>query len=225
MQRIIITGIALLLLITAGCKKDNYEEPKSTLTGQVVYDKQPVGLRSNGVQLELWQHGYEVFSKIPVYVAQDGTFSVSLFDGSYKLVLLRGNGPWVNNSDSLDVTVSGHTSIEVPVEPYFVISNASLAQNGSDITATVTIQQVNNSLPLDAVSVYLGSTTIVDQVNSVAGATVAAADITDITQPVTLTVAIPPSLSAKGYVHARIGVKTAGIAEMLYSQPQKIDLQ
>lgn len=225
MQRIIITGIALLLLITAGCKKDNYEEPKSTLTGQVVYDKQPVGLRSNGVQLELWQHGYEVFSKIPVYVAQDGTFSVSLFDGSYKLVLLRGNGPWVNNSDSLDVTVSGHTSIEVPVEPYFVISNASLAQNGSDITATVTIQQVNNSLPLDAVSVYLGSTTIVDQVNSVAGATVAAADITDITQPVTLTVAIPPSLSAKGYVYARIGVKTAGIAEMLYSQPQKIDLQ
>jgi hypothetical protein len=225
MQRIIITGIALLLLITAGCKKDNYEEPKSTLTGQVVYDKQPVGLRSNGVQLELWQHGYEVFSKIPVYVAQDGTFSVSLFDGSYKLVLLRGNGPWVNNSDSLDVTVSGHTSIEVPVEPYFVISNASLAQNGADITATVTIQQVNNSLPLDAVSVYLGSTTIVDQVNSVAGATVAAADITDITQPVTLTVAIPPSLSAKGYVYARVGVKTAGIAEMLYSQPQKIDLQ
>jgi hypothetical protein len=225
MQRIIITGIALLLLITAGCKKDNYEEPKSTLTGQVVYDKQPVGLRSNGVQLELWQHGYEVFSKIPVYVAQDGTFSVSLFDGSYKLVLLRGNGPWVNNSDSLDVTVSGHTSIEVPVEPYFVISNASLAQNGSDITATVTIQQVNNSLPLDAVSVYLGSTTIVDQVNSVAGTTVAAADITDITQPVTLTVAIPPSLSAKGYVYARVGVKTAGIAEMLYSQPQKIDLQ
>ncbi|HEU4555164.1 MAG TPA: DUF3823 domain-containing protein [Chitinophaga sp.] len=225
MQRIIITGIALLLLITAGCKKDNYEEPKSTLTGQVVYDKQPVGLRSNGVQLELWQHGYEVFSKIPVYIAQDGTFSVSLFDGSYKLVLLRGNGPWVNNSDSLDVTVSGHTSIEVPVEPYFVISNASLAQNGSDITATVTIQQVNNSLPLDAVSVYLGSTTIVDQVNSVAGATVAAADITDITQPVTLTVAIPPSLSAKGYVYARVGVKTAGIAEMLYNQPQKIDLQ
>jgi hypothetical protein len=54
---------------------------------------------------------------------------------------------------------------------------------------------------------------------------VAAADITDITQPVTLTVAIPPSLSAKGYVYARVGVKTAGIAEMLYSQPQKIDLQ
>ncbi|HEY8916348.1 MAG TPA: DUF3823 domain-containing protein [Chitinophaga sp.] len=225
MQRIIISFLAIAFIAAAGCKKDNYEEPKATLTGQVVYDKQPVGLRSNGVQLELWQHGNALFTKIPVYIAQDGTFSASLFNGSYKLVLLRGNGPWVNNSDSLDVTVNGNTSVEVPVVPFFIIKGANIGQSGTNITATVTLQQVNNSLPLDAVTIYLGSTTVVDQVNSVAATSIAATDIPNVTQPVNLTVAIPPSLIAKGYVYARVGVKTAGIAESLYTMPQKIELK
>ena len=225
MQRIILLSGIMALLAMSGCKKDNYQKPAATLKGQVTYQKQPIGLRSNGVQLELWQHGFEVFSKIPVYVAQDGTFSASLFDGNYKLVLLRGNGPWVNNADSIDITVNGSTTVEVPVTPYFLIRDAAITQSGGNITATFSLQQVDNSLPLEGVRLYLGSTVITDQVNSLATVEMPAADIPNIGQPVTLTISIPPALTGKGYVFARVGVKTAGVAELLYTMPQKIALQ
>ncbi|WP_298738482.1 DUF3823 domain-containing protein [uncultured Chitinophaga sp.] len=221
MQHFIIF-LAIAAAGFAGCKKDNYQAPSSVLKGQVSYDKRPIGLRSNGVQLELWQPGFELSTKIPIYLAQEGTFSASVYDGKYKLVLLRGNGPWVNNSDTIDVNVNGTTEIDVPVTPYFMINGASLTQNGTTLTATFTLQQVNNSLPLDAVTLYVGTTTIVDQVNSVAAVSKPASEITDITAPITLSVSVPPSLIAKGYLYARIGAKTAGVAELIYTVPQKI---
>jgi len=217
--------LAMAAVSFAGCKKDNYKAPSSTLKGQVAYDDQPIGLRSNGVQLELWQPGFELSTKIPIYLAQDGTFSASVFDGKYKLVLLRGNGPWINGADTLDVNVNGNTEVTVPVTPYFMIKGASIGQSGTTVTASFSLQQVNNSLPLDAVTIYVGSTTIVDQVNSVASAAKKAADITDITQPITISVTIPASLVAKGYAYARIGVKTAGVSELIYTIPQKLELK
>src|SRR5688572_5356036 len=111
--------IGSLVVFLAACKKDNFEPPKSWLTGKVVYQNQPLGVRSNGVQLELWQPGYANFSKIPVFVAQDGTFSANVFDGNYKLTFLRGNGPWVETTDTINVSVKGSTEVDVPVTPYF----------------------------------------------------------------------------------------------------------
>lgn len=221
-MRHFVLFLAMAAVSFAGCKKDNYEAPSSTLKGQVTYQKQPIGLRSNGVQLELWQPGFELSTKIPMYLAQDGTFSASVFDGQYKLVLLRGNGPWVNNSDTMDVNVNGATEIDVPVTPYFMINGAALTLNGTTLTATFSLQQVNNSLPLDAVTLYVGATTIVDQVNSVASTSKPASEITDITAPITLSVSLPPSLIAKGYAYARVGAKTAGVAELIYTAPQKL---
>jgi len=225
MQRIILTSLVLAVMAIAGCSKDNHDTPRSTLAGRVVYNGKPLSLRSNGVQLELWQDGFDLRTKIPIYVTQEGAFSATLFDGNYKLVQLNGNGPWVSSTDTLDITVSGHTEVDVPVTPYFLITNSDITQSGSNIHASVRLMQVNNSLPLDAVSLYLGSTTIVDQVNSVASASIAAADIPDITQPVSLSVAIPASLAAKGYVYVRVGVKTAGVAELLYTVPLKVELK
>jgi len=221
-MRHFILFLAIAAVSLAGCKKDNYQAPAATLKGQVSYQKQPIGLRSNGVQLELWQPGFELSTKIPIYLAQDGTFSASVFDGKYKLVLLRGNGPWVNNSDTMDVNVNGATEIDVPVTPYFMINGASVTQNGTTISATFSLQQVNNSLPLDAVTLYVGATTIVDQVNSVASKAKPASEITDITAPITLSVTVPQSLISKGYAYVRVGAKTAGVAEMIYTIPQKL---
>jgi hypothetical protein len=57
------------------------------------------------VQLEIWQKGYQLYTSIPVYVTQDGTFSAVLFDGNYKLVSKSGNGPWVSKQDTVDFVV------------------------------------------------------------------------------------------------------------------------
>jgi hypothetical protein len=213
-----------ILLFSAGCKKDNYDPPKSMLTGKVVYQGQPVGVRSNAVQLELWQYGYKLFGKIPVYIAQDGTFSAALFDGDYKLVRLAG-GPWANGTDSIDVRVSGATTVEVPVDPYFVINNPAFQKSGNAVTGTFSLQSVNTTKGLELVRIYLGQTTIVDQNNKAVVVEKVASAITDITQPITLSADVPAALIAKGYVYARVGVKAVGVAELMYSPVQKISLK
>ena len=226
MKRLFFPVIAFLFVVMlTGCEKDNFKAPSSTLTGRVVYQGQSLGVRSDGVQLELWQPGFQLFTKIPIFVAQDGTFSASLFDGNYKLTRLRGNGPWADNSDTINVQVRGNAVVDVPVDPYFILKNETIQKNGNDIRATVTLQQVNTTKGLELVRIFLFGTTIVDHVNQVATGTVNASAITDMTQPVNLSVAIPASLAGKDYVYARIGVKTVGVPEYLYTQPQRISLK
>ncbi|QMU29491.1 DUF3823 domain-containing protein [Adhaeribacter radiodurans] len=221
-----IAYIALVLVtILTGCEKDNYDPPTSILSGRVVYDGQPVGVRSNGVQLELWQPGYDLFTKIPVHVAWDGTFSAALFDGNYKLVRLRGNGPWLDNGDTISVQVKGSTMIDVPVVPHFVVKNDTYQKNASAVTATFNLQQINAGSKLERVNLYVGTTNIVDQNNNAGSAEIVASAITDFSQPITLTVNAPASLVSKGYTFARIGVKTEGVAERLYSVPQQVSLK
>lgn len=215
--------LAAMLLLTA-CTKDNYTPPSSQLTGKVVFQGLPIGVRSGGVQLELWQHGYQLFTKIPVYVDQNGSFTATLFDGDYKLVRLKGNGPWADNSDSIDVTVRGNTVMDVPVDPFFIIKNETFQKNGANVDATLTVQGVNNTKSLELVRIYIGQTLIVDQNNNAANAQKLAAAVT-IGQPVTVSVPIPASLSTKDYFYVRVGVKTTGVPELVYSAPQKIQLK
>ena len=93
---------------------------------------------------------------------------------------------------------------------------------GNNINATFNLQRVNTSKNLELVRIYVGQTIITDQTNNAGTAQKAAAVITDLTQPVTLSIPIPASLSAKDYVFVRVGVKTVGVAELLYSMPVKI---
>jgi hypothetical protein len=220
--------VILLVLFGSGlgCGKDNFDPPESTLSGRVVYQSQPIGVRSDGVQLELWQRGFQLFSKIPVYVAQDGTFSVSLFDGDYLLTRLKGNGPWADNTDTILVSVRGNTTVDVPVDPYFIIKSETFTKSGNDINVSFNLQRVNTSRNLEAVRLYIGQTLLTDQNRNEANVQKAASAITDLSQPVTLTATIPASLLTKqNYVFARVGVKTVGVAELAYSMPQKIALK
>lgn len=216
--------LMLLLLFTGACKKDNKEPPGAKITGRVVYNGQAVGLRSNGVQLELWQPGYNLFTKIPVYVAQDGTFSVAVFNGSYKLTRLRGNGPWADNADTINVQVNGSAEIDVPVDPYFIITNASIQKSGTNITANFNLQRVNNSRSLELVKLYVGRTAITDQNQNEGSVQKLAAAIPDLNQTVSLSVAVPGSLAGAPYLFARIGLKAVSVGEYLYTVPVKIQL-
>jgi hypothetical protein len=221
MKHMILSSLISIALIT-GCKKDNFEKPAARLSGRVVYNKEPLGLRSNGVQLEIWQRGYQLYSKVALHVAQDGSFSASLFDGNYKLVLIPGNGPWVSNTDTIDVAVNGSTTIDVNVQPYFIVKNATATKSGTDLNATVSLEQVDTRQQLEAVYLYVGSTNIVDQVNNLGGSNVIAANIPDLSQPVPLKLTIPASLASQPFFYARVGVKIIGVAEMIYSQPLKV---
>lgn len=217
--------LAMLALTALACEKDNRVEPKSFLTGRVVYEGQPVGLRSNGVQLEIWQRGYQLFTKIPVHIRQDGTFSAALFDGNYKLVRLRGNGPWVDNTDTIEVAMRGNTELDVPVQPYFVFQNDTYAKGEGKVSATFNLKQTNAERTLERVNLYVGTTSIVDPNNNAANTQEVAANIKDITKPITLTATLPAALAGREYVYVRLGVKTSGVGEMLFGVPQKVMLR
>jgi len=217
---------ALLLLITAGissCKKDNYEAPKSTLSGRVVFQGQPVGVRSNGVQLQIWQHGYAFFTPITVYVDQTGRFSALLFDGDYKVTRVAG-APWLAQTDSVSVKVSGDTQVDVPVSPYSIVSNATYQRSGTTITANITVQKLQTTSQIEAVRLYLFRTTLVDQNNSDATINVDGVTVTS-GQAFTTNVTVPASLTGADAVYVRVGVKTVGINELAYSAPTKIQLK
>lgn len=225
MKKILLLPALALCALLAGCEKDNKEAPGATLSGRVVFQGQQLGLRSNGVQLELWQKGYQLFTKIPVFIAQDGSFSAKVFDGNYKLTLLKGNGPWADKTDSIDVQVNGGAQVDVTVDPFFVVKDVSFQRSGTTVNASFKVQQVNNSKPLELVRMYIGQTLITDQTNNAGNAQKLAAAITDLSQPQTLSMAVPASLATKDFVYARVAVKAVGVAELVYSAPQKIMLK
>jgi hypothetical protein len=222
MKNFAITLLAGLGLLAAGCAKDNITPPTSQLTGRITYQNQALNVRGSGnVQLELWQRGEFNRNKIQVFVAQDGTYSADLFDGDYKLTRLRDNGPWANNTDSISVTVKGNTVVDVPVQPYFTIGTATIAKSGTNVTASFPVTKVGTR-DIEEATLFLSYRQFVDVSNQFATASKYTADLTNLSQPVSLSVAIPTS--AKGTIYARVGVKTQGVNELIYSPVQTITL-
>lgn len=224
-SKLIISGIFALVLLIAGCEYDNYEPPQSILKGLVIYNGNPVGVRSNGTQLEIWQYGFQLRSKINVYIDQDGKFSARLFDGNYKIVRLSG-APWENQSDSIDVTVKGNTNIDIPVTPYFTLTNPVVTYDGTTktISATFNVTKIGNKA-IERVSLYIGTTTILDASNNAALAN-KTTGLSDLSVPITVTSsALSTTLAARDYVFVRVGVKATGIAELYYSIVQEIKLK
>ncbi|MDR0572596.1 MAG: DUF3823 domain-containing protein [Tannerella sp.] len=223
MKKIIFFVTAFLCTVLTGCEYDNYEAPKSILSGKVTYQNEPVGVRSNATQLELWQDGYALSAKIAVSINQEGNYSACLFDGAYKLVRLAG-APWENLTDTIPVMVKGNTVVDVPVTPYFIIRNAAFRKDGDKIAATFTIEKVSSSANLSLARLYLGKTIITDQNNNVANATLNVADIT-LGQTVSLSVPISANIASADYLFARVGVQTVGVGELYYTESHKIDLK
>lgn len=218
---------AILLLAAmpalAACEFDNYSPPESTLQGRVVYGGQPVQVRQNAIQLELWQDGYALRRDIPVHVNQDGTFTARLFDGDYKLVRKQNNGPWANSTDTIRVELRTNATIDVPVSPYFVIQNPSIQRAGNQVTAGFSVQQVTAGRNLERVALYVGTTQFVD---SRYNAAKSERNVTNTAiGPNTLSLDVAALAQSRDYLFARIGVKAAGVEEMIYSPVQKIQLR
>ena len=221
-----IDNIIASLVITvslAGCDYgafDNYDPPGAELTGQVVFDGVPVGVRSNGVQLELWQPSYELDEKIPVHVDQDGSFSAKLFEGDYLLNLLAGNGPWMDSPDTIRIQVRGGTEVEVPVRPYYVVEAPSFDRSAAGVSASFAVRSVEGGRAVEYVGLYISTTRFVDRTNMAVRVERIGADV-DLASPVALDVELPESLRS-GALYARVGIKTVGVDEMIFSPVQRL---
>ena len=210
-------------MVLAGCELDNFDAPKAMLEGQVTYQGEPISVRSNSAEFQIWQDGYALNELIPVFIAQDGTYSVSLFEGEYKLVR-RGGDPWLPQpNDTIVVQVSGNTQVDVPVTPYINISNENFQMNGSTLSANFQIDQIVADTNVQEISIMLSRNILLDR------------NINDFNKVIELesfefgtsnsvAIEIPESLRDEGYLFVRIGAKSSMANELIYTNAQKIDL-
>lgn len=222
MRTLLILFTIFTCLFFTSCEYDNFEEPNAILSGKVVYNGVPVGVRTNGTQLELWQTGYELNTKIPVYVAHDGSYSVALFNGQYKLVRLAG-APWeAQSNDTIVIDVKGNTVKDIDVIPYFIIENESFRKGESDkIIATFTINKIVKDAEMTEVNLYVGENILTDQnrhefVSKVDVSTVTPGDV------VTISATLPENLAKEDFLFVRLGVRSNKSNEFYYTQVQKL---
>ena len=230
----IVLGLLASATALTGCKglfsPDNYDEPGSTLTGSVTYQGQPVPVATEQVELDIWQPGFDFEENIPVYVDQDGTFTAVLFNGDYEINLRNGVGPWVDNSSRMSFTVSGSTTIEVPVTPYYTVGNANIVNSGDVVQATFTVNSVNTGREVNFVGLYVSTTQFVDRTNQVVRVERNRADIPDLNGTINLSVALPsdirvrPGPEPRTAVFARVGIAIVGKEDMVFSEVLEVGL-
>jgi len=78
------------------------------------------------------------------------------------MVTRNGNGPWVNSRDTIAIDVKGSTTIDLPVTPFFTISNSTISVANNTMTTSFTINQVVPTAQIDRVLLLLNTTAFVD---------------------------------------------------------------
>ncbi len=221
--------LATSFLLFSACEYDNYEPPKSMLTGTVMYNNEPVRVASEQVTFRLFQSGFDRREPITVQVGPDGSYHALLFNGKYQLVLPSGQGPYVRkaNTDTLEIVVKGETEQNIEVLPYYSISNLQVATSGRKVDATLKLQKVvtgDAAKEIESVSLFVNTTRFANSRTNVVSSTIAGGEITNL-GAVHLSAEVPELTPTQDYVFARIGVKIRNVEDRLFSKVEKVQLK
>ena len=225
--------ILLLSLVctAAACSKDNYKAPASILKGRLMYKGDSIGVERNQVPLQLYQYGFGKVGAINGDFSQEGLYSFSLFDGDYKLIIPNGQGPFLwktdanGNPDSLAVTLRGSQTLDLEVTPYYMLRGATFTGGSGAVTANFSVIKVIAdpavAKDVERVTLYINKTQFVSGADNIASTDIAGADITD-PDHVTLNVTVPATYPTQNYVYARVGLKIAGVEDMIFTPVVKV---
>ncbi len=230
----------LLLAVSIGlasCALDNYDEPTSRLTGQIMYQGIPLNLEYERVSYELYQDGFgktgPLNAEIPnvdgSYFTPEGTFSQMLFDGTYKMVVPNGQGPFLwgeeaDMPDTVTINVSGNTEQNFEVIPFWVIENTKFSAGNGNVTGSFGLKQIvtdANARAVESVTLYISKTLFANSQTNV-GSTVLQSDSIPDLSNVSVSVAVPVLTPTQNYIFASVGVKFAGLDDLLFSPTEKI---
>jgi len=220
----------LALASAVACKKDNYSAPSSMLIGHLVYNSDTIQVERNQVPFQIYQYGFGKVGPIGSTFAQDGSFSEVLFNGTYKIIIPNGQGPFMwkktaaGNPDTVNVILKGNQTVDLQVTPYYMIRNANITVSGGTASATCKLDKIitdANAKDVERVSLYINKNQFASGGDNIAKADLAAADITDMNN-ISLSVAVPAMTPTQNYVYARIGVKITGLEDMIFSPLVKI---
>jgi len=221
---------ALIAVLFASCKKDNYDAPEADFSGRIVYKGEPISVQYGQVNFELWQSGFGNYSALNVNVSQDGTYSAKLFNGDYKLVFSPNQGPflWKKNAagkqDTIAVNINGSKTMDIEVMPYYMIRGATIAAAAGKVNAFCKLEKIITNADgkdVENVSLYINKTQFVDGSNNIATEQINGAAIADLNN-LNMSVTIPSITPTQNYVFARIGVKIAGVDDLIFTPVSKI---
>lgn len=228
--RLNAAAVLVLSICAFACKKDNYEEPTSMLSGRIVYNGEPIQVQYNDVPFQLFQYGFGKVGPIISTITPEGTYSHMLFDGEYKFVIALGQGPFLwpqtgGKEDSITINVNGNTTYDIEVRPYYMIRNPQLSGNSTSVTGTFALEKIitdANAKDIERATLYVNRTQFVDASNHIGTPTnLAGSAITDMAN-INMSVAVPAISPTQNHVFARIGVKIAGVEDQIFSPVQKI---
>jgi hypothetical protein len=162
-------------------------------------------------------------------ITQEGSYSLVVFDGEYKFVINPGQGPFLwsqtgGKADSVTIIVNGNTTQDVEVKPYYMIRNAQITGNSTAVAATFALEKIitdADAKDVERVTLFLNKTQFVGEANQLARTELAGSAITNMGS-INLSVNVPAISPTQNYVFARIGVKIAGVEDLLFSPVQKI---
>ncbi len=216
-------GLGLMLLM-GSCQIDNYEEPDAFFTGNITYNGDPIRVGANQVRFQLFQPGYGNSGPFDVWVDLDGSFSGRLSSGDFKVKFLDGQGPFKTPADTIFVSFDGSTQMDLEVQPYYMVRNPQFSKNGNAINASIGLEKVltgADGRDVESVTLFLNRTALVSNEGDYNIAQ-ANGDFSDLNS-VNLTVNIPDDYT-KPYIYARVGVKIAGVEDLIFSPVEKLDL-
>ncbi|MGQ1891599.1 DUF3823 domain-containing protein [Thermophagus sp. OGC60D27] len=232
MAKINIILILFVAGILACCEYDNYEEPHSRLNGHIVYEGEPINVAYNALFFHLYEPGWQLSYPIRVEVAQDGSYSALLFDGEYKLIIDSNQGPFRNltnpetQSDTILVSVKGETELDIEVEPYYMIRNASVSVSGQKVTANFGLEQIikdEDARSIEEVFLCVHKRQFVDNFNNLSSVELEGVDIEDM-DLITMSINVPEMTPPQDYAFVRLGVKISGVEDFLFSEVFKVEL-
>lgn len=224
-------ALVVFTLAVFSCKKDNYEEPKSKLTGKFHYRGEAINVQFDQVPFELYEYGFGKVDPIRGAITQEGNYSHVLFNGSYKLVVRPGQGPFYwpqtgDKADSLSITVNGDTQLDIEVEPYYMIRNPQITNAGTNVSATFKVEKIimdpTRGKDIEKVALFVNKTQFVSENDNIRKTEIAGNAIAD-PNNVTIALTVPAISPAQNYVFARIGVKSAGVEDWIFSPVIKLN--
>jgi len=224
LKYILVVGSGITLF---SCEKDNYAEPNAMLSGNLLYQGDTIYVEKNSVHFQIYQYGFGRVGPISTdeTFAENGSYSAALFDGSYKLIVPNGDGPFLwprtpgGAPDSISINMKGSQTVDLDVTPYWLIRNTNITASGSNVNATFKLDKIVTDADaklIERVSLYINKTQFVSGGNNIAHTDIDGAGIAD-PDNVSMSVAIPSITPTQDYVYARVGIKLAGVEDMIFS--------
>lgn len=195
-----------------------------------MYKGEPLNVQYGNVNFELWQPGFGANGAINVNINQEGGYSAKLFDGNYKLVFAANQGPflWPKNlkgtQDTIAVNINGNKTMDIEVMPYYMIRNTSLIAASGKVNGSCKLEKIItdvNAKNIERVSLYINKTQFVDVSSNVGFQDLTGSAIVDLNN-LNMSVTIPILVPTQNYVYARIGVKIAGVEDLIFTPVVKL---